>query len=293
MNEIKYFFSALRPQHWVKNFLIFLPLIFGKKLFIYPANLNVVIAVPIFSMAAFAAYLVNDILDREKDKFYPQKRLRPVASGKISVKEAKVLALILAFVSLGLAIALNINFALILAAYIVLNVIYSKVLKNILIIDILCISIFFILRILAGSIVAEIIPSPWIILMTLLLSSFLGFSKRYQELKFLGGREIPHRQVLVKYSVSFLNRTMGFIAFLTILTYVLYTLDAITIKQAGNKNLIYSSPFVACGILRYLYLVHKINNVIDPVYILISDSAMQINIVLWVGVCIKLLYFNL
>lgn len=293
LKRIKYLFLALRPQPWIKNLFIFLPLIFGKKLFVFPSNLKSVIAFFIFSLAASAAYLVNDIFDREKDKLHPTKCKRVLVSGKITLKQAQLMAFTLSILSLVAAFILDIRFGGVIVTYLLFNLIYTKVLKEVVIIDVFCIGAFFLLRILAGSVVTEVKLSHWVIFMTVLLALFLGFNKRRQELRLLEEKAISHREVLAKYSSYFIDQMVAVITSSIVVVYMLYTVDARTIKEFGTNHLIYSIPFVYYGIFRYLYLIHKLRQEGDPTRILLSDGKMQLNLILWILVCVAVIYFGL
>ncbi len=290
---MKYLFCDIRPKHWIKNLFIFLPLIFGKKLFVFPVNVKEVIGFFLFSLAASVAYLINDIIDIEKDKLHPIKRLRPIASGKISIRQAQIAACMLGILSIMLSFALDIYFGWVVIAYLVFNFIYTKTLKEAVIVDVFCIGGFFLLRIIAGAAIARVEMSHWIIFMTALLALFLGFNKRRQELRFLKKKAISHRRVLTKYSLLFIDQMVPIITSSIVVVYMLYTVDARTVKEFGTNHLIYSIPFVYYGIFRYLYLVHKRNKGIDPTRILLSDGKMQLNLVLWITICIAVIYFRL
>jgi len=293
MKNIKYLFFALRPKQWIKNLFIFLPLVFGKKLFIYPVNLRVIIAFFLFSITASVVYLINDIIDIEKDKLHPTKRLRPIASGKLTVREAWIAAAILGGVFIASSFLLDIYFGIVVASYIVFNILYSKILKDKVIIDVFCIGVFFLLRIIAGSIIANVQISHWIIFMVVLLALFLGFNKRRQELCVLGKEAVSHRRALTRYNLYFIDQMVSVITASIVIAYMLYTVDARTVKEFGTNHLMYSIPFVYYGIFRYLYLIHKIRKEGDPTRILLSDRMMRINIILWISVCISVIYFGL
>jgi 4-hydroxybenzoate polyprenyltransferase len=289
---MKYLFSSLRPTQWIKNLFIFLPLIFGKKLFVFPTNLKTVIAFCLFSLAASVVYLINDIIDIEKDKIHPTKYLRPIASGKVSIRQAIITAFILAALSVTLSFMLNIYFGYIVIIYLAFNFIYSKILKEVVIIDVFCLSFFFLLRIMAGSVTAEVELSYWIIMMTALLALFLGFNKRRQELKLLELKATHHRPVLTKYSPYFIDQMIVVITSSIVIVYMLYAGDARTVREFGTKNLMFSIPFVYYGIFRYLYLIHKVKRDDDPTRILLSDRMMQLNILLWIVVCSTVIYLG-
>lgn len=290
---MKYLFFALRPKQWTKNLFIFLPLIFGKLLFVFPANLESVLAFLLFSMIASVGYLLNDITDLEGDKLHPTKSLRPIASGKVSIKQARLMAFILGAISVPLSFLLNIKFGWLVIIYFIINLIYTKILKEVVIIDVFCIGIFFLLRITAGGIVANIQLSQWILFMTGLLALFLGFIKRRQEIKILEEKGTLHRHVLEKYSIYFIDQMIAVVTSSIVVVYILYTVDSKTVTFLGTKHLIYSIPFVYYGIFRYLYLIYKHNEDGDPTNVLFSDSKMQLNLVLWIIVCIGIIYFKL
>jgi 4-hydroxybenzoate polyprenyltransferase len=285
-----YIFYALRPKQWIKNFFIFLPLIFGGKLFIFPSNALTVAAFVIFSLAASTVYLVNDIIDIEKDKLHPTKRLRPIASGRVSIVRGLVAASILGIFSLSLAFSFSIYFGFVILAYFAFNLAYSLFLKNRVIIDVFCIGVFFLLRIIAGSLIAEVRLSHWVIIMTVLLALFLGFGKRRQELELLKRKALHHRYVFTKYNLYFIDQMIAVITSSIVVSYMLYVVDPGTVKQVGGKYLLFSVPFVYYGIFRYLYLIHKIKKDGDPTRILLSDKMMQGNVVLWIVVCIVAIY---
>ena len=179
---MKYLLYSLRPKQWIKNFFVFLPLVFGGKLFSFPENLMTFSGFCVFSLTASAMYLINDILDYEKDREHPVKRLRPIPSGKVTVKQALFLAIPLGVFSITISFFLNISFGFVIITYVLFNLLYSKILKNAVIIDVFCIAFFFYLRIKAGSFLSNVELSPWILIMSALLALFLGFNKRRQEI---------------------------------------------------------------------------------------------------------------
>lgn len=149
------------------------------------------------------------------------------------------------------------------------------------------------MRIIAGAAVARVVISYWIIFMTALVALFLGFNKRRQELRFLKKKATAHRRVLTKYSFLFIDQMVPIITSSIVVVYMLYTVDARTVKEFGTNHLIYSIPFVYYGIFRYLYLIHKRHKGIDPTRILLSDGKMQLNFALWIIICIAVIYFGL
>lgn len=290
---IKYLWLSMRPKHWVKNLFIFLPLVFGRKLFIFPTNLKTAIGFILFSLAASSVYLFNDILDMQKDKLHPIKRHRPISAGNISLRQAAFLACFLGIASLISAFILEKYFGLVVLSYFIFNLIYMKLLKEVVIIDVFCLSIFFLLRIMAGIVIVKTEFSYWIIFMTILLALFLGLNKRRQELQLFKKSAASHRQVLSKYTPYFIDQMIAIITSSIVVVYMLYTIDARTVNIFGTNHLMYSIPFVYYGIFRYLYLIHKVRKDGDPTYILLSDPQMRLNLALWVAVCIAVIYFGL
>lgn len=260
-------------------------------LFIYPANVNSAIAFIIFCAASSAVYLINDIMDIQRDRIHPIKRLRPIASGKVSMKQGIFMAFILSLLSIVCSLMLNIHFGYLVILYFAFNFIYSKRLKHVVVIDVFCIGFFFLLRLIAGSVVTGIVLSYWILIMTALLALFLGFNKRRQELIILGRKAEDHREVLNRYSLYFIDQMITVITSSIVIAYMLYTVDMRTANEFGTRNLLYSIPFVYYGIFRYLYLIQEIRKDGDPTRILLSDRMMQVNIVSWIVVCITVIYF--
>lgn len=285
-------FVSLRIQHSVKNFLIFLPVVFGRKLFDIPVVVKSIGIFFLFSMASSAAYLVNDVVDIERDKNHPVKRLRPVAVGTLSVRWALVAACLLGSVSMALSFALWAPLGWLILFYLCFNVVYSVILKDVVIVDVFCIGIFFLLRVMVGSIVADVVMSHWIILMVMLLALFVGFGKRRHELTLLKENAQSHRKALEGYNLSFIDRIITVITTSIVIVYLLYTVDTRTVSAFGTDHLIYSVPFVYYGIFRYLYLVHKKGKGGDPVRIFLSDYKLQFSMAAWLAVCIAVIYFR-
>lgn len=289
---MKYFLIALRPNQWIKNLFIFIPLIFGRKLFIFPQNLDVFLAGLAFCLMSSAGYLINDIIDKEKDRLHPVKRLRPIASEKLSIKQALLAAWILGLMSITLSFTIGIAFAMTVLLYIMFNLLYTRFLKKLVIIDVFCLAGFFLIRIIAGAIVVNVQLSHWILFMTTFLALFLGFNKRRQELRLVKGA-IYSNPALTKYNIYFIDQLIGVTTSSVVLTYMLYTVDSRTVREFGTSHLIYSIPFVYYGVFRYFYLIHKHHRYGDPTRILLSDRKLQLDLFLWLVVCILVIYFKI
>lgn len=290
MNFSAWFYS-LRPKQWIKNGFILLPLIFGAKLFSFPDNLRTILGIAIFSLAAGAVYLINDLMDLEGDRLHPLKRLRPLASGKIPKQQVSMAAVPLMVLSIFLSLMLEANFGFLVVFYVVLNLIYSKFLKNLVIIDVFCIGLFFLIRVLAGCFLARVEISHWILFMTVLLALFLGFNKRRQELKMMGKEAGSHRVVLAKYNAYFIDQMIAVVTSSIVVAYMLYTVDGRTVERFGSNHLMFTIPFVYYGLFRYLYLLQKNHKDGDPSRIFLSDRPMQWNVVAWLTVAVAVIYF--
>ena len=288
---MKNLFIILRPKQWIKNLFIFIPLIFGKELFNYSVSLKVLIAFFLFCMMSSAVYIINDIIDIEEDKLHPRKHLRPISSGKVNIKQARLIVAVLIIFSILPSLYLETCFSWVLVVYFLLNLFYSMILKRIVIIDVFCIAIFFLLRVVAGTVISRVEFSYWMIFMIVLLALFLGFHKRRQELELY--EEKARRFVLAKYDSYFIDQMIAVITSSIVVVYMLYTIDTRTVTLFGTRNLMYTIPFVYYGIFRYLYLVHKKKGAEDPTLVLFSDFAMQLNLLLWVFACVIVIYFKI
>jgi len=283
-------FICMRPDHWAKNGFLFVGVIFSKNLFNADLFLKVFGGFVLFSLAASSIYLFNDIRDRESDRTHPQKRQRPIASGRVSLARAYVLSIFLASTSLAFAFTLERGFFAILVWYILLQIAYSLRLKRVVILDIMSIALGFILRVFAGTTLAGVEPSDWLIVCTLTASLFLGFSKRRSELVLMEGETDPSRKVLKEYSVPFLDQMIAMVTACTVMSYILYTVSGETVARFGTRSLALTIPFVLFGIFRYLYLIYHRNRVEDPVDLILKDGPSLLNAFLWIGSILVIIY---
>lgn len=244
-------------------------------------------------MAASGVYIINDLYDRGRDQFHPSKRLRPIAASGVSKREALIAAFCLLAVSLGGSWAVSPFLFAVIFTYAGVNYAYTVYLKQIVIIDVFCVSFFFLLRLLAGSAASGVSLSHWILSMTCLLALFLGFNKRRQELKWLKTKAGKHRFVLRKYSLYFIDQMISVLMTAVVICYTLYTIDPRTVAAFGTNHLILTVPFVFYGIFRYQYLVLVRSMDGDPTRILIKDRMTQINLFLWFITCIGVIYGRL
>jgi len=280
----------MRPEQWIKNFFVFTALLFSKNLLNPSKDIEAIIGFIIFCMITGCAYMINDFVDLEKDKLHPVKSRRPLASGKLKKDTAVKIIVLICLASLFFAFYMNILFGIIVLAYFLLNIGYSIYLKNIVIIDVVSIAAGFVFRVLGGAVIISVVASQWLILCTILLSLFLGFSKRRHELILLEDNATSHRKVLEHYSPYFLDQMIAVVTASTLICYALYTMSRDTVEKLGTSKLIYTIPFVLYGIFRYLYLVHQKEEGGSPTEIMFTDKPMIINICLWVISSVVFIY---
>ncbi len=265
---------ALRPLDWMKNLFIIAPLVFSSQLFAPEAAGKTLLGFVLFCFLSSAVYLFNDLVDLEDDRRHPLKNRRPLASGKIPEGGVKVLAAVLAVAGLAGANILDWRFGMIALVYGFLQIAYSLILKHWVIIDVMTIAAGFVLRVIAGSVIAGVVPSAWIILCTVLLSLFLGFSKRRHELAFAGSHAAEYRSVLGEYSEGFLDQMISAVLAATVVSYSLYCIN-------NGPFQIYSVLFVLYAMFRYLYLTHKQCQGGDAAESFFTDPPLIISVLGW------------
>jgi len=290
-STVKLFLVSLRPRQWTKNLAVFAPLLFAKELLNGQAVLRACIAVLSFCLLSGGAYLLNDWLDREKDRLHPEKKDRPIAAGLISGRLVGSSALLCWMAGLALAYLARPLFAAVAAGYLSLQLLYSALFKRWVIVDVMVIALGFVIRVVGGGIAINVPVSNWLYLCTLLLAVFLGFAKRWHELSSLEADAVGHRENLIEYSLPMLDQMLSIVAASCILAYGLYTVAADTIEHVGSDRLKYTVPFVIYGIFRYLFLIHRRGAGGAPERVLLSDSPMIIDILLYLAVAAWALYF--
>lgn len=280
---------AIRPEQWLKNGFVLSPLVFSGRALIWDAQWRSLAATAAFCAVASAVYLMNDVVDRDADRLHPRKSSRPIASGIISPRSALIAALVLAVAGIALGAAAGVGVAGILATYLGLNALYGLWLKNVVIVDVFAIASFFIMRLLAGALAIRVKPSIWLLLCGGLLALYLGFAKRRHELLLLGTGSASHRAVLASYSTPFLDQLSAVLLSVTVVSYIMYTLESDTAKLVGTEALSYSTIFVLYGVLRYLYLVHR-NEGGNPTETLLTDKSLMATVLLWGAYCGAIIY---
>jgi 4-hydroxybenzoate polyprenyltransferase len=271
-------FAALRPLQWVKNGVLLVPAVFAMKATDPDAMLRAAMAVAAFCALCSASYLANDVADRERDLQHPEKRLRPIASGELSVPLAGAVAVALGAGGLGVSWSLGAPFFLVAAGYLVIQAAYSTLLKNIAVVDVFAIAAGFVLRVVAGAAAVDVPISNWLYLTTLFLALFLALEKRRAELSLLGDAALRHRGILSEYSIGLVDQLAAIAAAGTVMTYSLYTLAPDTLHKFGTDRLKFTIPFVLLGICRYLHIVHRRGAGGQPERALVTDRGMLLTL---------------
>ncbi|MDA8141963.1 MAG: decaprenyl-phosphate phosphoribosyltransferase [Desulfobacteraceae bacterium] len=280
MNKLTAYAKLMRPHQYIKNGFIWLPLLFANQMTNIAAIIPAAIAFGAFCLMASAIYVLNDIRDVADDRNHPVKKKRPIASGRVYIKEALFLFLVLITASLALSgLWLPRPVLFIMIAYFLLNVSYSLYLKHLPIIDIICISLGFVMRIFVGGQAAEIPISPWIVIMTFLLALFLALAKRKDDLLLLNqGHQV--RKAIDGYNADFISLAMGVMASVTIVAYILYTVSPAVIALHGEYMYI-TGFWVVCGLLRYLQITFVDQKSGSPTLVFLKDRMLQAIVLLW------------
>ena len=285
MKSLKILLEAMRVKAWTKNFFVFAALLFGKVWSLRALEETALAALG-FGLISSTIYLINDSIDRENDRLHKEKRNRPIASGRLSIRNALITAIILATGTLVTAWMAAPWLALVYSIYLVKQLGYSFGLKNVVILDCILIAMGFVLRALAGVAVlydsGEMIAlSPWLVICTFFLASLLAFAKRRHELVSMGTDAGDHRENLKEYTVPLLDQVIGITASASILGYSIYTVSDRT-AEFVSPYLWVTIPFVAYGVFRYLFIVYSQGHGGSPDKVLLRDMPLKINIILWV-----------
>ena len=282
--------KSLRFHQWVKNLFVLGPLVFARRVDDPHAVLSAVLAVACFCLLSSAVYVFNDIVDVDKDRAHPLKRLRPIASGALPVASARVLAAVLALLGLSGSYLIAPTLVAIAAAYLAQNVAYSFWLKHVPFVDVACISTGFLLRVLGGACAIPVDPSAWVLVCTLLLAAFLGFGKRSHELRVAGTRGGNQRLVLDRYPPNVLRVLLYLLAILTVLAYVLYTQSAHALTFFGTRRLALTVPFVVFGVFRFIWIVQGKVDSESPTDSMLRDPPFLINLLGYAIAIMSILY---
>ncbi len=281
--------KTLRPRQWIKNLFVAVPLMFGQRLD-DPASLLITAgAVALFCLISGCVYVLNDLVDVEKDRAHPKKRNRPIPSGQLPETVARRFVIVAVPLFLGLGYWLQPWYAAALAAYFALNLAYSFRLKQIAYIDVMSIAAGFILRVLAGAFALQVPASLWLLACTGLLAMFLGFGKRAHELA-AGEGATRQRSALAGYSRKTLQVTLYLLAAVTLGVYAAYTLSDHVVELFGSNRLVYTTPFGAVGILRFIHLATTRHDAESPTEEMLKDPLFMLNFLAWLGLLAAILY---
>lgn len=282
--------KEMRPKQWAKNVFIFAALVFDRKLTNLPALQQTILAFLLFCLLSSSVYIINDVMDVKSDRNHPIKKNRPIASGKLPVSTALVIAAILFSIALVGSFLLSKTFFAICAIYFLLNLAYSKWLKHIALIDVMVIAACFVLRVAAGVSIIDVQRfSPWLYVVTTLLALYIGFGKRRAELSSLvSDTPSAHRKVLDGYSIDFIDQLITVVSATTIIAYSLYTFSAVNLPP--NNAMMLTIPFVLYGIFRYLYLVKMRDAGGEPEELVLKDRPLQATVLLW-GLTVLVVFY--
>ncbi|HOJ88465.1 MAG TPA: decaprenyl-phosphate phosphoribosyltransferase [Pseudothermotoga sp.] len=283
------FLKLIRPKHWVKNLFVVVPIVFAGKLLSTTFVLSSIIAFISFCLLSSGIYILNDIKDAPFDRLHPKKKTRPIAAGSVKVSMAFFVAFVLLISAFFLASLLNWKVVLCLVLYVLLNFFYTFKGKNVILIDVFCISAGFALRVIAGSYAISVAPSGWLVTSTFFLALFLGFGKRRGEIVTSQEDGVNHRLSLRFYDVNLLNNVMVSTGTAAVVFYALYTLDSRTIEQFKTDKLYYSIPFVVYGVFRYIFLLLK-NGDGEPTDVVMKDRGMVLAVFLWFITVVLIIY---
>jgi 4-hydroxybenzoate polyprenyltransferase len=274
--------KLLRPTQWVKNGFVLAPLLFSHS-YVDPRLFGKgLIAVVAFCLVSSAVYALNDICDRREDQAHPDKRTRPLACGDLSVWQAVFSVVLMTFVALLIGGLLGWKFEVVLSCYLLLNVLYSLRGKHLPILDVMFIATGFVLRVLAGAVAISVPTSHWLLLCTLMISMFLGFTKRRAEMTAFESTGEAGRTVLKHYSVAFLDQAIAMMTAVTLMCYALYTVDDRTVDYFGSRAMLITVPSVMYGLFRYVYIIYRLDKGKDPTATLARDWPSMVNLATWI-----------
>ena len=281
----------IRPKQWIKNAFVFVPLFFGGELFNTEALLSGIIAFFAYSFAASSIYCFNDIYDVEADRRHPVKCHRPIASGAVSVKQAYIImALMLMLAMATSSLLTSWQTAGIILFYWLLNLGYCAKFKQYAIIDVCIVAFGFVLRLLAGGVATGVILSKWIVLMTFLITLFMSFAKRRDDVVRMEKTGEAPRKNTSRYNLTFINQAITITAAVTLVCYIMYTVSPEVTERFNTDNLYLTTVFVLVGLLRYIQIAVVDQQSGDPTKILLRDRTTQFIVVAWLASFLFLIY---
>jgi len=286
---VKELMAGMHVRRWLKNIFMFAPLAFGMKLGMPDLIGRSVVAFGCLCLLSSASYLINDLVDSERDRYHPAKLDRPLATGRLKRSWAVGAAVVLSAASLLVAFVVDPRLGLVASAFLAVEIAYSLLLTNFVLLDVLTIAAAFVLRVLCGSVVARATTfSPWLYVCGSFLALFLALCKRRHELIVLGDLAPKHRGVLADYSSSLLGEMISVVTSSTVIAYSLYTFWGAHVPE--NKSMMLTIPFVLYGIFRYLLIIQRRDLPGTPEEILIKDPPLAVNNALWGVAVLAILY---
>lgn len=276
LKKIKYFIIAMRPKQWLKNSFVFAGLIFSRSFLEVDLVIRAIYAFVLFSGVSGVVYIINDVIDRKKDILHPLKAKRPIASGKLKPVEAIIPGLALLCIDLFMSYKIDFIFFIIILSYFVLVLLYSLFLKHVVILDVVIISMGFVLRTLGGTVIIRVEISPWLIMCTTFLALFLALNKRKNEILLLSDDAALHRKNLSEYTTELIDQMLPVVTSATVMSYSLYTFTS-----GKSHYMMFTIPFVIYGIFRYQYVVSSVDEDANPENVLLRDMPSLVNILLW------------
>ncbi|MBN1805393.1 MAG: decaprenyl-phosphate phosphoribosyltransferase [Sedimentisphaerales bacterium] len=283
------FLQVMRPAHWSKNGFVFAGLVFGRKLNESSAIGRAIVGFFCFCLATSAVYILNDIIDRKRDRLHPEKCKRPIASGSLGIGSASIFSVLCAAVSIIVSYMLGPRFAAVILIYIVLMVLYSLLLRKVMILDCVVISAGFCLRAIAGAVVVGVFISPWLIICTFALCLFVAFGKRRSEIDLLQQDSKSFRVTLAGYTPELLAHMIDVTSGLAVVCFLLYAMDDKTLQIHGSNNLVYTTPLVLYCVFRFSLLIQA-GKYSGPVQLIFKDLQFQIGFILWIIASIVIIY---
>ena len=287
--------KLIRPHQWLKNVFVMIPMFFGGSL-LDPSDIRAsVVTFFAFSFIASSVYCFNDIIDVEADRRHPVKCKRPIASGAISVRSAWALMALMFLLSVGTVCLLDtyshvINVGLVILIYYILNILYCSKLKQYAIVDVCIIAFGFVLRVLAGGFATDIALSKWLVLMTFLLTLFLSFAKRRDDVLRMNETGEPPRKNTIRYNLTFINQAITITASVTLVCYIMYTVSPEVVNRFHSDLLYLPSVFVLLGLLRYIQITVVDKRSGDPTKMMLRDRFTQCVVLLWALTFLVLIY---
>ena len=284
------YLKLIRPYQWVKNSFIFIPAYFSRDLFVIENFILLLLGFVSFSLVASAIYIVNDYKDIASDQQHPEKKNRPLASGKAKPMFAMIIMAVFVITGFGIAATLNKYFLVILGVYFIMNLSYSLGLKNISILDILIVAFGFLLRALSGGVIIDIPISQWLIIMVFLLAVFLAMAKRRDDVLMYLSSGKAMRKSVRDYNLDFANTSLSMLCGVIIVAYLMYTISPDVVARMNSGNIYLTTIFVIAGMLRYLQITFVENNSGSPTKILYTDKFIIFTILGWLASFYVIIY---